>query len=136
MIVGMLWVGQLLVVFGWSDRGNALVWRSLVLMAWQLWVIFNRSRVAGFGLCGGRWAEVLMGVDFGGGGDRSIQVRRYNFGKDKLLKAVMSEKLSFEEIQDRYDGEWVLVVHGDLDENLEILSGEVWAHSSDVDGVD
>jgi hypothetical protein len=46
---------------------------------------------------------------------------------------MMREKLSFEEIRDRYDGEWVLVVHGDLDENFEILAGEVWAHSSDVD---
>jgi hypothetical protein len=46
---------------------------------------------------------------------------------------MMREKLSFEEIRDRYDGEWVLVVHGDLDENLAILAGEVWAHSPDVD---
>jgi hypothetical protein len=51
----MLWVRRSLVVFGWGDRGNALGWRSLVLMGWRLWVVFDRSGVAGVGLSGGRW---------------------------------------------------------------------------------
>jgi hypothetical protein len=45
----------------------------------------------------------------------------------------MAEVLSFDEMQRRYDGEWLLIVHTTLDENLEILSGEVWAHAPDVD---
>jgi hypothetical protein len=49
------------------------------------------------------------------------------------MEVTMGEILSLEEIQRRYDGEWVLLVHTHLDNNLEILTGEVWAHSTDVD---
>jgi hypothetical protein len=45
---------------------------------------------------------------------------------------VMGEVLSFEAMQRRYDGEWLLIVHTSIDENSEILTGEVWAHSRDV----
>jgi hypothetical protein len=46
-----------------------------------------------------------------------------------ILKApVMQEILNYDEIQNRYDGEWVLIVNPVLDENLEVIKGEVWAH--------
>jgi hypothetical protein len=44
----------------------------------------------------------------------------------------MNEVLSFETMQRRYDGEWLLIVNTSVDENAEILAGEVWAHSPDV----
>ncbi len=47
----------------------------------------------------------------------------------------MVEVLSFEEIQHRYDGEWVLVAYTALDENLRLISGEVVAHSQERDVV-
>lgn len=43
--------------------------------------------------------------------------------------------LSFSEIEQRYDGEWVLITYTDLDENLKPIAGEVIAHSIDRDVV-
>ncbi len=43
--------------------------------------------------------------------------------------------LSFSEIEQRYDGEWVLIAYTDLDENLKPIAGEVIAHSIDRDVV-
>jgi hypothetical protein len=51
------------------------------------------------------------------------------------MEVVMGEVLSFEAMKRRYDGEWVLIVHTSIDENFEILAGEVWAHSRDVDAI-
>ena len=36
--------------------------------------------------------------------------------------------LRLEEIRQRYDGEWVLIVNPVFDENLEVIEGSVWAH--------
>lgn len=47
----------------------------------------------------------------------------------------MSAVLSYLEIQQRYDGEWVLIAYDALDENLKPISGEVIAHSTDRDEV-
>ncbi len=47
----------------------------------------------------------------------------------------MMKVLSFEEIEKRYDGEWVLIAYTDLDENLKPIAGEVIAHSIDRDVV-
>jgi hypothetical protein len=41
----------------------------------------------------------------------------------------MPELLSYDEIRQRYDGQWVIIAHTELDENLEVISGEVLAHS-------
>ena len=43
----------------------------------------------------------------------------------------MQHVLSFEEIQQRYEGEWVLLAYTELDDNLRPIAGEVLAHSSD-----
>jgi hypothetical protein len=40
----------------------------------------------------------------------------------------MSEVLSYPEIQQRYDGEWVLIAYQSLDENLKPIAGKVIAH--------
>jgi hypothetical protein len=47
----------------------------------------------------------------------------------------MTEILSYEEIQKRYDDQWVLIAYQSLDENLKPIAGQVIAHSSDRDEV-
>jgi hypothetical protein len=47
----------------------------------------------------------------------------------------MPEVLSYPEIQQRYEGEWVLIAYRSLDENLKPIAGEVIAHSPDRDEV-
>jgi hypothetical protein len=41
----------------------------------------------------------------------------------------MSELMTFEEMQHRYDGEWLLIAYTEVDENLQVIKGEVLAHS-------
>jgi hypothetical protein len=43
--------------------------------------------------------------------------------------------LRLEEIKQQYDGEWVLIVNPMFDENLEVIEGEVWAHSTNVETI-
>ena len=45
------------------------------------------------------------------------------------------EVLSFEEIERRFDGEWVLIAYTEVDRNLKPIAGEVLAHSVDRDEV-
>ena len=47
----------------------------------------------------------------------------------------MAEILSFEDIQRRYDGEWVLIAYTKVDRNLKPIAGEVIAHSVERDEV-
>jgi hypothetical protein len=47
----------------------------------------------------------------------------------------MGKVLSLEEMQQRYDGEWLLIIHAAVDKNSEILSGEILAHSRNVDEI-
>ncbi|MDJ0534406.1 MAG: hypothetical protein QNJ70_18315 [Xenococcaceae cyanobacterium MO_207.B15] len=41
----------------------------------------------------------------------------------------MSEIMTFEEIKQNYDGEWVLIAYTETNENLEVIKGKVLAHS-------
>ncbi len=41
----------------------------------------------------------------------------------------MSGIMTFEEIQQHYDGEWVLISYTETDEKLQVIKGEVIAHS-------
>ncbi len=41
--------------------------------------------------------------------------------------------LTLAEMQQRYDGEWVVVINPVQDDDLEVLSGQVIAHSPDRD---
>jgi hypothetical protein len=45
------------------------------------------------------------------------------------------EVLGFEEIQQRYAGEWVLIAYTEIDENLKAIAGEVLIHSLERDVV-
>jgi len=45
----------------------------------------------------------------------------------------MAEILSFEEMKKRYYGEWLLIAYTEVDEDMNVLKGEVLAHSSDRD---
>ena len=47
----------------------------------------------------------------------------------------MTSVLSFEEIERKFDGEWVLIAYTELDSNLKPLAGDVIAHSIDRDFV-
>lgn len=47
----------------------------------------------------------------------------------------MTQVLSFEEIQQQYDGEWVLIAYTELDPSLKPIAGQVIAHSIDRDVV-
>ena len=41
----------------------------------------------------------------------------------------MSKIMTFEEIKQNYDGEWVLIAYSEADENLQVIKGKVIAHS-------
>lgn len=47
----------------------------------------------------------------------------------------MAEVLSFEEMKKRYYGEWLLIAYTEMDEEMNVLKGEVLAHSPDRDQV-
>ena len=41
----------------------------------------------------------------------------------------MSDLMTFEEMQQNYHGEWVLIAYSSTDENLPVIKGQVLAHS-------
>lgn len=41
----------------------------------------------------------------------------------------MSQIMTFEEMQHRYNGEWLLIAYTEVDEDMQIIAGEVLAHS-------
>lgn len=41
----------------------------------------------------------------------------------------MSEIVTFEEMQRRYNGQWLLIAPQEIDEELQVVKGEVLAHS-------
>jgi hypothetical protein len=43
----------------------------------------------------------------------------------------MPQILSFKEIQQQYDGEWLIIAYTELDADLQVIAGEVLAHSPD-----
>lgn len=48
----------------------------------------------------------------------------------------MAQILTFEEIKQQYHDEWLLIAYTDLDpETLQVLQGEVLAHSPDIEVV-
>ncbi len=49
------------------------------------------------------------------------------------MKTKIPAILSREEIIQRYPNEWVLIAYTDLDEELNVVKGEVLAHSPDYD---
>jgi hypothetical protein len=51
------------------------------------------------------------------------------------MNTSIPEILTFEQIRQRYDGEWVLIAYTDIDSNLKPIMGEVIAHSPDRDEV-
>jgi hypothetical protein len=46
-----------------------------------------------------------------------------------------SEIFTFEEMQHRYAGEWVLIAEHESDENMQVVRGQVLAHSANRDEV-
>ena len=48
------------------------------------------------------------------------------------MNSPLPELLTIEQIKQRYRDEWLLIGYTDLDENLNVLSGEVLAHAQDA----
>ena len=48
----------------------------------------------------------------------------------------MTERLTYPEIKARYTPEWVLIGDVEVDETLEVVSGDVLCHSLDRDDID
>ena len=48
----------------------------------------------------------------------------------------MSETMTFEEIELRYDGQWVLIAYTETDEDLKVVKGKVIAHSANKEDGD
>jgi hypothetical protein len=46
---------------------------------------------------------------------------------------MVTNVLTLEEMRQRYDGEWLLIAYTQLDEYLQVIAGEVLAHSPDRD---
>jgi len=47
----------------------------------------------------------------------------------------MTDILSFEEMHQRYPGEWLLIAYTELDDELNVIRGEVLAHSPNRDDI-
>jgi hypothetical protein len=47
----------------------------------------------------------------------------------------MAEILSWEEISRNFQGEWLLIIHAELDESMGIIRGQVLAHSPNQDDI-
>ncbi len=47
----------------------------------------------------------------------------------------MPEIMTFAEIAQSYDGQWVLIAYTETDENLQVVKGKVIAHSADKEDV-
>ncbi len=43
--------------------------------------------------------------------------------------------MTFEEIKHNYDGEWVLIAYTETDEDLQVIKGEVIAHSTNKEEI-
>lgn len=41
----------------------------------------------------------------------------------------MSQLMTFEEMKQHYQGEWLLIAYKHLDDQIEVIEGEVLAHS-------
>ena len=48
----------------------------------------------------------------------------------------MEEVLTLDEINSRFDSEWVLIADPEFDDDLEVVRGRVVCHSKDRDEVD
>lgn len=47
----------------------------------------------------------------------------------------MGEIMSFQEMRSQYSGEWLLIAYTELDEEMNVIRGEVLAHSPDRDEI-
>ena len=51
------------------------------------------------------------------------------------MAETIPEILTFEEMQHRYIGEWVLIAEHESDENMQVVRGEVLVHSVNRDEI-
>jgi hypothetical protein len=50
-------------------------------------------------------------------------------------ETVMSEIMTFKEIEQNYAGEWVLIAYSKTDEDLQVIEGKVIAHSANKEEI-
>ncbi len=53
-----------------------------------------------------------------------------------MTEALTNEIMTLKEIENLFDGEWILVEDPELDRNNEVIRGKVLCHSKDRDEVD
>ena len=46
------------------------------------------------------------------------------------MSEIMSKIMTFEEIEQNYNGQWVLIVYSETDKDLKVVRGKVIAHSA------
>ena len=61
----------------------------------------------------------------------AIGLMLYNWIVHPAINApfVMTQILTWEQMTEKFNGEWLLIIHAELDEYMGIISGEVIAHS-------
>jgi hypothetical protein len=47
----------------------------------------------------------------------------------------MPQLLTFEQMQQQYSNEWLLIAYTEIDENLQVIRGEVLTHSPHADDI-
>ncbi len=52
-----------------------------------------------------------------------------------VSKCIMAEILTWEEITQKFYGEWLLIVQAELDDTLGVIRGQVIAHSPNQDDI-
>jgi hypothetical protein len=50
-------------------------------------------------------------------------------------RKLMAEILTIEEMAQRYDGEWLLIAYTEMDEDFNVIRGEVIAHSPNQEDI-
>ena len=52
-----------------------------------------------------------------------------------MSESITAKKLTLAQIYEQYPNQWVLILEPELDENLEVIQGEVIAYSPDREGL-
>jgi hypothetical protein len=47
----------------------------------------------------------------------------------------MSEMMTFEEIKQNYNGQWVLIAYSETNEDLQVVEGKIIAHSANKEDI-
>lgn len=51
------------------------------------------------------------------------------------MSEIISKIMTFEEIEQNYNGQWVLIAYSETDEDLKVVRGKVIAHSANKEDI-